>query len=177
MDWDYLPQVWYFFDAIPIPEFSAQPWYLSSPPPPLPDALKLRSVFEGKIFGLIFRRRRKENGEQEEGRGECADYRGGGREGGREGTMGWLAVWMLVATRVRAWARIKVPSIHRSHGSLERETGEALRGWMRLTGAGRGAACQGSGVANKEIFCFADANLGEVLKMVGQGRGTTMMVL
>ena len=38
-------------------------------------------------------------------------------------------------------------------------------------------ACQGSGVANKEIFCFADANLGEVLKMVGEGRGTTMMVL
>ena len=91
MDWDYLPQVWYFFDAIPIPEFSAQPWYLSSPPPPMPDALKLRSVFEGKIFGLIFRRRRKENGEQEEGGENVRTIEGAeGRKGGKALWVGWL---------------------------------------------------------------------------------------
>ena len=60
-------QVWYFVSAIPIPD-SVHYVVPFISPPFLPDALKLRSVFEGKIFGLIFRRRRKENGEQEEGR-------------------------------------------------------------------------------------------------------------
>ena len=56
---------WYFVNASPIPN-SVHYMVPFISPSPLPDALKLRSVFEGKIFGLIFRRRRKENGEQEE---------------------------------------------------------------------------------------------------------------
>ena len=83
--------------------------------------------------------------------------------------MGWLAVWMDVGcdagARVGTYKGPIDPSIARLSGTGDgsKEEGET--------------ACQGSGVANKEIFCFADANLGEVLKMVGEGRGTTMMVL
>ena len=67
------------------------------------------------------------------------------------------------------------PSIARLSGTGD---GGSIEGVDEADGSGEGeTACQGSGVANKEILCFADANLGEVLKMVGEGRGTTMMVL
>ena len=174
MDWDYLPQVWYFFDAIPIPEFSAQPWYLSSPPPPLPDALKLRSVFEGKIFGLIFRRRRKENGEQEEGGENVRTIEGAeGREGGKALWVGWLyGCWLRRGrARVGTYKGPIDPSIERLSGTGD---GGSIEGVDEADGSLSG---EGSGVADKEIFCFADANLGEVLKM-GKGGGLrTMMVL
>ena len=87
--------------------------------------------------------------------------------------MGWLAVWMLVATRARVgtYKGPIDPSIARLSGTGD---GGSIEGVDEADGSLSG---EGSGVANKEIFCFADANLGEVLKMVGQGRGTTMMVL
>ena len=94
--------------------------------------------------------------------------------------MGWLAVWMDVGcdagARVGTYKGPIDPSIARLSGTGD---GGSIEGVDEADGSKEEGetACQGSGVANKEIFCFADANLGEVLKMVGEGRGTTMIVL
>lgn len=71
------------------------------------------------------------------------------------------------------WARIKVPPNDRSidrmaiwkgrrGGSFEGEAGKDGR---------EAEAIQGRGDANKEIFCFSDANLGEARRCPGPGKG------
>ena len=101
-----------------------------------------------------------------------------GREGGKALWVGWLyGCWLRRGrARVGTYKGPIDPSIARLSGTGD---GGSIEGVDEADGSKEEGetACQGSGVANKEIFCFADANLGEVLKMVGQGRGTTMMVL
>ena len=63
------------------------------------------------------------------------------------------------------------PSIARLSGTGD---GGSIEGVDEADGSLSG---EGSGVANKEIFCFAGANVGEFLKMAEEGWGTKMMVL